>query len=116
MLLIHLLLEMADSIINKNEREHKVRMNVKMRKVRWRLFLLSLSFFFVMQIVLPTSSWAQQKGNIRPKTAQSEDKREIPKQPKKQETPKRSLVPQGKQADVTIFATGNVLGYIEPCG
>ncbi len=91
-------------------------MNAKTESYSWQLFFMGLLFFFVILMVLPVHAFAQHKGTIQPRTPQSENKKQVSKKPEKQKPEKRSLVPAGKQADITIFATGNVLGYIEPCG
>jgi hypothetical protein len=96
--------------------EWQVKMNAKMKNVPWKLSFMGLLFLFTILMVLPVHAYAQRKGTLQPKTTPSESKKQTLSQPKKKVTPKRPIVPEGKQADITIFATGNVLGYIEPCG
>lgn len=91
-------------------------MYVKIKHILWKLPFVGLLFFITMFLVLSADVIAQGKERLQPKTTKSVNKKQISTQPKKQAVPSRPLVPEGKQAEITIFATGNVLGYIEPCG
>ncbi len=82
-----------------------------MRKATFFLSILAVGLFF---IILALPSAAQEK--LRPKGI----KRPTPPPPQQQmedkKAPEQPLVPQGKEADLTVFFTGDVIGYIEECG
>lgn len=81
-----------------------------------RLLFVSLFFILALNLLFPTDTLAQRKGTLKPETPTSQSKKQTTAPKKRPATQKIPLVPEGKQADITIFATGNVLGYIEPCG
>ena len=41
---------------------------------------------------------------------------EPPKSPTPEQVPQGALVPGGPAPALTVFATGDVVGYIDPCG
>lgn len=96
--------------------EHKVESRKKTKIFPLKILPVGFLILLFFTIAFMGPSQAQRTDKIKPKTPSSENKRQVTKQPTKKVAPKRSLVPSGKQADITIFATGNVLGYIEPCG
>ncbi len=88
-------------------------------KIETKILLLRiLSFVFLICFILTFVflANAQERARIHPKTRRLNTQKQTAKQTEKKPVKEHSLVPSGKQADITIFTTGNVFGYIEPCG
>lgn len=96
--------------------ECEVKRKIAMSFHTWKFLLISHFFILALLLLFPTDTFSQRKGSLEPKTPTSQTKKQTTAPKKRQVTQKRPLVPEGKQADITLFATGNVLGYIEPCG
>ncbi len=74
-----------------------------------------LSIFIITLIFISLSLPGTAQETLKPKGM----KRPTPPPQQKMEDKKaleEPLVPPGKEADLTIFFTGDVIGYIEECG
>lgn len=77
--------------------------------------IILVSVFTAILIFVLFSVLSHAQETIKPKGAQQSTPLQPP-QAQAQKPPEEPLVPQGKEADITIFFTGDAIGYIEECG
>jgi len=77
--------------------------------------IIPVTVFATILIFILFSVLSHAQETIKPKGAQQSTPEQRPLA-QMQKPPEEPLVLQGKEADITIFFTGDAIGYIEECG